>query len=46
MLIAKTVMRYDEEIGTEISLTSPEAFDPKPVGKRRTDQPSPNAKAR
>ena len=41
-LIAKTVMRYDENgAETEITLTSAEAFDDKPVADRRTDRPAP-----
>ncbi|RFC63600.1 Mu P family protein [Fulvimarina endophytica] len=46
MLISRTVMRYDEEIATEITLSSPEAFDPKPVGSRRTDMKEGAARSR
>ena len=41
LLIARTVYRYDEQGElTEMALSSPEAFDERPVDRRRTNQKS------
>ena len=43
LLITRTVYRYDEKgAETELTLTSPEAFDARPVGLRRTNRKTPH----